>query len=133
MSKFLFIWVNRLVDKGASNLLNGPDDVFDLTDELSCSNLHEKLQNCNYGHICTSVTNANTENQICNSLVRTLHRCYAKEFYGVGILKFMADIAGFASPLFLHELLNYIDDQSVPVIYGYFYAAGIFFASLIGL
>lgn len=121
ISKFLFLWSNRLIDKGADRQLNSPDDVFDLPEELTCSILHDELKLALDTPLAGRIT-----------LLRGLHKCFAKQFYGVGILRLIADLASFASPLLLHELLTFIDDEKIPVPYGYFYAAGIFLASLIG-
>lgn len=128
ISKFVFLWANRLMDKGVKSQISSPDDVFDLPDELTCSNLYQKFEDRSRASVCTS----DDRTRAYVSLIRTLHRAYAKEFYGVGVLKFIADVAGFASPLLLHELLNYIDDPRVPLFDGYLYASGIFLASFIG-
>lgn len=124
-SRLFFQWANRLIDKGTKGQINGPEDVFDLPEDLTCSTLHEKLKNA------LDVSSAG-EDVSRISLIKGLHKCFAKEFYGIGILKLIADLAGFASPLLLHQLMVFIDDDTIPVAHGYVYGAGIFLASLIG-
>lgn len=124
-SKLFFQWANRLIEKGTKAQINSPEDVFDLPEDLTCSTLHEKLKNA-------LDVSSGDEDISRISLLKGLHKCFAKEFYGIGILKFVADLAGFVSPLLLHQLMIFIDDASIPVAHGYFYGAGIFFASLIG-
>lgn len=120
-SKLLFTWANRLMDKGVKSQLTSPDDVFDLPDSLTCNTLHSKLK-----RVLDAPSNEDA------TLFQGLHKCFGSEFYGVGILKFVADLAGFVSPLMLHELIIFIEDQRMPVVYGYFFGASIFVASVVG-
>ncbi len=123
ISKFLFWWVNPLMRKGFKGFLKGPEDVFDLPDHLTSSNLYEKL---------SASTNSISSGSTRVSLLKRIHKRFAREFYSVGLLKFTADVAGFITPMLLHELINFVEDLRIPVLYGYLYGLGIFLASLIG-
>lgn len=59
-------------------------------------------------------------------------RCFWKEFYGVGVLKFIADVTGFFGPLLLNKLVTFIETKSERVEDGYLYAAGLCAITLTG-
>ena len=65
------------------------------------------------------------------SLIRALHSCFGWEFYGIGILKFIGDCVGFASPLLLNHLVTFIESKSEKKEDGYFFAVGLCLAALI--
>lgn len=113
LSKLFFTWVNRLMEKGAKNRIHGPRDVYDLPEGFSVP-MHSLLD---------------TD----TSLLRMLHREFGIEFYSIGILKLISDLASLAAPLLLNRLLLFIDDPKISMVHGYLYAGGIFLASIIGL
>lgn len=83
-------------------------------------------------------------------LFKALHKVFWKEFYSVGVLRFIADLAGFAGPMLLNRyvsvvqfflndytvvncrLINFIEDKKENISWGYLYAAGLLSAALIG-
>jgi hypothetical protein len=73
-----------------------------------------------------------TESQKPVSLVRALHTCFGFQFYSIGLLKLLADGAGFMGPLLLNKLVTFIETKSESVHDGYLYAAGLFAFTLIG-
>lgn len=109
--------MNPLIEKGASSQLRLADDMFDLPSNLTTSDLNYKFRMI---HDNAPLT-----------LLKTLHKRFAKQFYGVGVLKFIANLSAFASPLLLNELIKYIEDLEMPVSYGYLFGAGIFLATLV--
>lgn len=118
-SRFVFGWVKKLIDKGVMGDLKHIDDLFDLPECLNVSLITSRMQR---SIDCTI------------SLFRALHRSFWKEFYGIGILQLLAGLSGFAGPLLLGGLL-----RSSPTDSGqgtsprpYFYALGLFGATLIG-
>uniref|UniRef100_W8AAQ1 ABC-type xenobiotic transporter n=1 Tax=Ceratitis capitata TaxID=7213 RepID=W8AAQ1_CERCA len=90
-SRFVFNWVNPLITKGVAGGLKKIEDLFDLPDALNVSRLSEHLQ------ICISQS---------KTLFWALHKGFGREFYLIGILRFIADISGFAGPLLLGGLLT---------------------------
>lgn len=66
------------------------------------------------------------------SLLRALHKCFWFQFYSIGILKLIADCAGFAGPLLLNKLVSFIENGSEEMSYGYTYALGLFITTVIG-
>lgn len=65
------------------------------------------------------------------SLLRALHSCFAWEFYSVGVIKFLGDAVGFASPLLLNLLVKFIESKSERKEDGYFFALGLCLTALI--
>lgn len=113
------------MEKGAAGKLQSSEELFDLPDRLLTSHLALKLRKA----LNKSVYENLTPNV---SLLKALHVCFWKEFYSIGILKFISDLSGFAGPLLLHSLVSFIENKSEPIINGYLYAAGLMVFSLIG-
>uniref|UniRef100_A0A1I8QDH6 ABC-type xenobiotic transporter n=1 Tax=Stomoxys calcitrans TaxID=35570 RepID=A0A1I8QDH6_STOCA len=90
-SHLFFYWVGPLISKGLAGNLKRIDDLFDLPEALNISRISEKLQ----------VSIARSKN-----LFWALQRAFGKEFYSIGILRFIADISSFAGPLLLGGLLS---------------------------
>ncbi|XP_053957905.1 ATP-binding cassette sub-family C member 10 [Anastrepha ludens] len=112
MSRFIFSWVDPLISKGVVGGLKKIEDLFDLPDALNISRLSERLQ------ICISQS---------KTLFWALHKGFGREFYLIGVLRFIADTAGFAGPLLLGGLLkqqNQNDDTETNWV-PYLYALGL--------
>lgn len=115
ISKLLFYWVNPLIRKAVAGNLKKVDDLYDLPAELGISKISERLQQ---QIIQTS------------SMFKSLHKCFAKEFYCIGLLRLISDLSGFASPLLLSALLTHnSNDTSLP----YLYTLGLFGASIFSI
>ncbi|XP_026315550.1 multidrug resistance-associated protein 7 [Hyposmocoma kahamanoa] len=65
------------------------------------------------------------------SLLRALHSCFAVQFYSIGLLKLVSDMAGFAGPMLLNRLVAFVEDTTIDLHLGYSYAAGLLAATLI--
>uniref|UniRef100_A0A0A9XHY7 ABC-type xenobiotic transporter n=2 Tax=Lygus hesperus TaxID=30085 RepID=A0A0A9XHY7_LYGHE len=123
LDRLFFSWVNPLLSKGCNGQIESSDDLYDLPDKLSAHHLSV--------HIIKAVYPLH-ESYCRKSLFRALHSCFWVEFYGVGIIKFIGDVAGFCTPLLLKALVQFIEDSSEPISYGYIYAIGLCTASLVG-
>lgn len=124
-SKLFFSWVNPLMEKGVSGKLTSSEELFDLPDKLLTSNLNLKLRKALNKSVYETATPS-------VSLLRALHSCFWKEFYGIGIFRLVSDLSGFAGPLLLHSLVSFIENKDEQAVNGYLYAIGLFAASLIG-
>lgn len=113
-SRLIFSWVNPLIKKGVAGSLKKIEDLFDLPDALSVSQLYLKMQISLSGP---------------TKLFWALHKAFGKEFYAIGILRFIADTAGFAGPLLLGGLLSQHanENSNIP----YYYAMGLFATTLL--
>lgn len=117
LSRFLFYWVNPLIEKGCIGRLQRIDDLFELPESLNILNITEKVQ-------CVT--------EKTQSLLTILRRVFGVEFFTIGLLRFISDTSGFAGPLLLaallkHETANEIDFDYLP----YLYALGLFGVTLI--
>lgn len=123
LSRLFFHWVTPLMDKGVASKLTGTDELFDLPRNLSTRQVSK-----NFGQVLGSYPVGEKK----NTLLRALHRCYGLRFYSIGILKFLADLAGFASPMLLNGLVNFIENKNERIELGLMYAGGLFLATTIG-
>ena len=105
LNKVFFKWVNPLIKKAGKGQLQQPDDVFDLPEALTphavaaeVRRTWEQLQKLE------PVTRPDQAPPV--SLLRLLFTCYGREFLLIGLLKFVADCAGFAGPGRILCLLN---------------------------
>jgi len=119
LSQLFLSWVQPLMSKGSKHQLNSSDDLYDMP-RRSCTHL--------------IVPRFEREMQQTKSVVESLHRCFGGPFYLMGILKFLGDSLGFVGPLVLGVLVEFIDDQTEPMLFGYLCAAALclatFFAAL---
>ncbi|KAK3914649.1 Multidrug resistance-associated protein 7 [Frankliniella fusca] len=157
-SRLLFHWVRPLMVKGVEGQLHDVDDLFDLPEELTPSYIHAQLEQAigrscainaeeaslrsgQYGSVeapsstlqASSATPKPDLHVVTTpvSLLKALHSCFAWEFYSVGILKFLGDSVGFASPLLLNLLVKFIESKSEKKEDGYFFALGLCLAALV--
>lgn len=103
---------------GRRKQLNSPDDLFDLPRKT-----------------CTQAIAPEFERQMneTHSLVTSFHRCFGSSFYLLGLLKFLGDTLSFVGPLVLSALVQFIDDKTEPMLFGYLCAAALCIASFTGL
>ena len=66
------------------------------------------------------------------SLLKALHIAFGVEYYLLGILKLLADGAGFAGPVLLNLLVKYIEEKEENESYGYIYASGLLLSTFLG-
>lgn len=115
-SKLLFYWVNPLIKKGTQGNLRHNDDLFDLPECLNIRRMSERLQKY------LSDT---------KSLFKALHSAFGFQFYFVGILRLISDLAGFAGPLLLGGLLKSSEGDEDNENKAYYYAAGLLASTLL--
>ncbi|XP_054264450.1 ATP-binding cassette sub-family C member 10 isoform X2 [Macrosteles quadrilineatus] len=116
LPRLCFSWVGPLMSKGVAGGLRSADDLHDLPVSLTSTHASQLL-----------------ERALAQSrLLVALHRCFWKEFYGIGLLKFISDVSGFFGPLLLNKLVTFIETKSENVQDGYIYAACLCAITLIG-
>lgn len=98
--------------------MNSPDDLFDLprktTSQLVAPQFERQMN----------------ETQ---SVVKSLRNCFGLSFFLVGLLKFTGDALGFVGPLVLSALVQFIDNKTEPMLFGYLCAAALCIASFTGI
>ncbi|XP_060871850.1 LOW QUALITY PROTEIN: ATP-binding cassette sub-family C member 10-like [Metopolophium dirhodum] len=139
MSWLTFGWVGNLITKGDNKRLHHTNDLFDLPEWLTPVNVSAKVEEV-FRHQ-PSVTAASPLNLPADhesrvpkiSLLQALHKCYGKQFYGIGLLKLFADIFRITAPIFLRKLITFVSHHEEPISHGYIYMAGLVLMSLISI
>ena len=114
LSQLFLYYVNPLIWKGRKDLLKGPEDLFDVSTQLSTHHNAELFEQ-----------RMNDRVRFDSNILKILTNLYGKEFFLIGILKFLADCAGFASPLLLNLMVKFMEDVSEDIRKGYLYAFGL--------
>nr|CAD2131077.1 unnamed protein product [Meloidogyne enterolobii] len=91
-SELFFLWTGKLMRKGYKGELKQVDDVFDLPNSLNLTTLG-------------SVLSHPLENET-STFAPILLRVYGRQFFLLGILRFIGDILKFAGPILLHMLIS---------------------------
>jgi hypothetical protein len=118
LSRLFLSWVKPLMVKGSRKQLNSPDDLFDLPRKTATQLVAPQFER---------------ELNSSNSVVKSLHRCFGSSFYLIGLLKFLGDSLSFVGPLVLSALVQFIDDKTEPMLFGYLCAAALCIASFTGI
>ncbi|KAH6942211.1 hypothetical protein HPB50_001780 [Hyalomma asiaticum] len=121
-SLLTFWWVGRLMRRGYRGHIQEPDDLHDLPVSLRPEEVVQGL----YRKVNTS--------ESLPTLLVLFHRCVGKQYYAIGVLKFLADVLSFASPILLNRLVMFLEEGpgQGPAWSGYAYASGLALACLFG-
>lgn len=144
LSKLFFSWVTPLMDKGFNEKLSNAYDLFDLPDSLTCQTGELKFAGAVFDSFPSDVNSAiyddaNRSRRSLDlrfyswqytSLLSVLHKSYWLQFYGIGVLKLIADLAAFGGPILLNRLVTFVENKSVDMKWGYIYAAGLMGCSI---
>ena len=153
LSKLLFYWVHPLIKKGRLGKLKTTEDLFDVPVAISAPIVSDKFQHTkakvlletletdartssasslpfsinqrrsDYQVLEGSEENVRTEKRI--PLLKIFSRMYWRPFLVVGLLRFLADCFGFASPMLLNLMVKFMEDKTEDVRLGYLYALGL--------
>ena len=141
ISYLTFDWLQNVMSKGYKQELNSIDDLSQLPDDLNinsvCKHFMSKYtdQDIDLNPIINpdilQSNNGNLGSQVIKQrLIKTLIKCYGREFLIIGIFKLFNDSLNFVGPLLLFRLVQYIELNSQDVKLGCMYAAGLFFWSM---
>ena len=114
-----------MIGKAYRGALHHPDDVFDLPEMMSVHTVAGRVsRQAEQMAKLVPVTNQQQpqDEQPQISLVRLLYNCWGKQFFAIGLLKLLNDCAGFAGPLLLHAVVNFMETPGQPALEGYLYA-----------
>lgn len=122
ISLLTFWWVGRLMRRGYRGHIHEPDDLHDLPISLRPEEVVRGL----YRKIDAT--------GLLPSLLVLFHRCVGRQYYSIGLLKFLADVLSFASPVLLNRLVMFLEEGQGrnPTWSGYAYASGLALACLVG-
>lgn len=136
ISWLTFGWIERLINKGDEKRLQQTNDLFDLPEWLTPVYVSAKVEEVFRQQLSVRATSpihlpADQSRIPKKSLLQALHKCYGKQFYGIGLLKFFTDIFEFTAPIFLNKLIKFVSHHEEPMINGYIYMAGLILSLLI--
>ena len=118
--------MDPLIGKAYRGALHHPDDVFDLPETMTAHMVAGKVsRQAEQMAKLVPVSSQQQEPQDEQpqiSLVRLLYNCWGKQFFAIGLLKLLNDCAGFAGPLLLHAVVNFMETPGQPALEGYLYA-----------
>jgi ATP-binding cassette subfamily C (CFTR/MRP) protein 10 len=123
LSKLFIYWVNPLIAKGRRGKLHTPDDLFGLPYDMDTFILGQEFQ------MAKSSVQNNSQDRV--PLLKILLKLFTKPFVLGGILKFLADLAGFASPLLLNRIVSFMESKDDNISWGYLYAFGLAASSFV--
>ena len=114
-----------MIGKAYRGALHHPDDVFDLPETMSVHMVAGRVsrqaeQMAKLVPVTSQQQPEDEQPQI--SLVRLLYNCWGKQFFAIGLLKLLNDCAGFAGPLLLHAVVDFMETPGQPALEGYLYA-----------
>ena len=158
LSRLFFYWVYPLIKKGRFGKLKTSEDLFDVPVSISAPIVSDKFQQAkeiillqtlenNTRTSATtssfSINRARSNYQVLDGnisqesnetkkvpLLQIFARLYWRPFVLVGILRFLADCFGFASPMLLNLMVKFMEDKKEDVRLGYLYAAGLLGSTL---
>ena len=136
LSKLVFWWVNPLMRRGALGLLEKSSDLPSLPAHLSTGFIREQFTRAclagrswwqvwwskcfcsepaaGEGNIGSSNSEEHTQRiEKSVSLLSVFNRAFGCHYYPLGVLKLMSDSLGFAGPLLLNALINFMENKSV--------------------
>ena len=135
LSRLFFRWVDPLVVKAGRGGLHQPDDVFDLPEDLTPHTVAGQVRREWDNLLKLDPVTATDPGQVPRvKLVTLLYTCFGREFFLIGILKFLADCAGFAGPILLNCVVSFMEspDADTSAVYGYIYAVLLAFSTFAG-
>ena len=99
--------------KAGRSGLHQPDDVFDLPDSLSphtvAGQVRREMDSLLKLNHCDLAMVSNPELPPKFKLLTLLYKCFGREFFLIGFLKFLADCAGFAGPILLNCVVSFME------------------------
>ncbi|KAJ8001994.1 hypothetical protein DPEC_G00175190 [Dallia pectoralis] len=155
VSRMLYLWLNPLLRRGWRGELERPCDVYLLPRKLRTDTVRRHFlhcwEHCQQGAAAAQRGNTTTRN-ISRSLqngswtspmqeepneptvehvglIKVLHKAFGPRYYLLGLLKLACNVLGFAGPLLLSSLVNYMEEEDAPVAWGAWCAAGLFFST----
>ena len=149
LSRLLFYWVHPLIKKGRMEKLKHTEDLFDVPLSISAPIVSETFQHTkdqimlqahqdnsramsesatqttSSGYQVLPGTNDDDDTNHRFPLLKMFVTLYWRPFMVVGLLRFLADCFGFASPMLLNLMVKFVEDKKQDVRLGYLYAFGL--------
>ncbi|KAM8947275.1 ATP-binding cassette sub-family C member 10 [Pelodytes ibericus] len=111
-SRFFYLWMNPLMQRGAKGGLKRHQDVCFLPRRLCTARVQQEFQS-RFRHGAESLCSA-------------LNASFGAWYYSLGLLKLGGNALGFTGPLLLNLLVNFMETGSEPLSWGVLYTMGLF-------
>jgi len=108
LNRLLFRWVDPLIGKAYRGALHHPDDVFDLPETMSVHTVAGRVSR-QAEQMAKLVPVTSQQQQQDEHPQISLYNCWGKQFFAIGLLKLLNDCAGFAGPLLLHAVVEFME------------------------
>ncbi|XP_059187951.1 ATP-binding cassette sub-family C member 10 [Centropristis striata] len=156
VSQLFYLWLTPLLRRGQRGELERPADVYHLPRKLRttvvCRYFHQCWEACRRGasvsdrqdqwpppvsrSLLSGSWSSHCQEEALElegdvGLLRVLHKAFGMRYYVLGVLKFVVNMLGFAGPLLLSSLVNFIEDEGAPVSWGAWCALGLFASTLL--
>ncbi|XP_053160047.1 ATP-binding cassette sub-family C member 10 isoform X1 [Hemicordylus capensis] len=151
LSRFSYAWMNPLMKRGYQWMLNRPQDVCQLPQQLRTARVRERFYFCWQkkaaliqadGETTSSTSDVRSnaspssecphETQKSVHLLAVLHAAFGLRYYSLGLLKLAGSLLGFSGPLLLNLLVSFMETCQEPLSHGVLYALGLFAGSFLG-
>lgn len=158
LSRFFYLWLNPLMQRGYQKKLNRPQDVYLLPRRLRTVTIRQRFSACWHTKMAASelmpgVTidggqtkdhfQAPTEDTNSNFatppdfqkkvyLLSVLNATFGVRYYSLGLLRLASAMLAFAGPLLLNLLVNFMETRQEPLSHGVLFALGLFASSFVG-
>ncbi|KAM6085036.1 ATP-binding cassette sub-family C member 10 isoform 3-T4 [Theristicus caerulescens] len=154
LSRFFYVWMNPLMQRGYQWKLNQPQDVCVLPRQLQAARVCDRFYSCWQkkaalhqveeetvsltspiiagGDGNSDAPDSSHRAQEAVRLFSVLHAAFGLRFYSLGLLKLAGNLLGFSGPLLLNLLVNFMESRQEPLSHGMLYALGLFAGSFLG-
>ncbi|XP_069810525.1 ATP-binding cassette sub-family C member 10 isoform X2 [Dendropsophus ebraccatus] len=118
LSRFFYLWMEPLLQRGAGGGLRGPQHVYLLPSHLQNPRIQQDfLCKCGPG---------------APHLLRALHSCFGAQYYSLGLLKLASCALAFMGPVLLNLLVNFMETREEALSWGALYTLGLFSSGFLG-
>ncbi|XP_042318198.1 ATP-binding cassette sub-family C member 10 isoform X2 [Sceloporus undulatus] len=153
LSRFSYAWMNPLMKFGYQRMLNRPQDIFQLPQQLQANRVREHFCSCwqekaalgqESENIASStdglfsqserfsVSTFSHKTQKSVHLLSVLHTAFGLRYYSLGLLKLAGSLLAFSGPLLLNLLVSFMESHKEPLSHGVMYTLGLFAGSFLG-
>ncbi|CAH2256577.1 multidrug resistance-associated 7 [Pelobates cultripes] len=117
-SRFFYLWINPLMQRGAKGDLKCSQDVYPLPQHLCTANVCQRFQSKCFSRNL--------------GLLSSLNASFGVWYYSLGLLKLGGSALGFMGPLLLNLLVNFMETGDDLLSWGILYTMGLFASGFLG-
>lgn len=135
LSRLFYLWLTPLLKRGQMGALDKASDVYRLPRTLRtgvvCQDFQRCWESCRRGDSWGSHQRAEAQAEGDVRLWKVLYKAFGLRYCVLGLLKVSFNMLGFAGPLLLSRLVNFMEEKEAPVATGVYCALGLFLTTLL--